>query len=417
MKTPTSFPCGLRPVRCPDDREAMTLIELLVVISILVLLMAIAVPQLKPALESQQSRSVAQNLGVMLQRARLQSLEQGQLLGVRFERYLEYADDTTGTGSGSDACVTFRVVKPNLTNSGSLLKENEGVYIIAGRVHFYEYEPYPNTTDRYHWVWKGIDDARFENITGMVQVGGRLCQYKKSYDAAGNLELTLLDAYNNNINYPVEGLDNAPTAIVDPDTFTGTLGGGIVALGDSFTNTAGNPSNYVSPQPFFIYSTIVAQPSLATPTVLPSGCIIDLRWSGTSDPRAYTSGSSRSICDQTNCFWDNGKDITLMFSPEGSVERIFIGNDMSNCIFPTEPIHFLIGDWDQLRSHAGVKEDPRNNYELSRNYWVSIDPRNGTVVTNEVYPVVPVDRNNPTLDEIRDSRRFADEINLNYGGF
>ncbi len=133
----------------------------------------------------------------------------------------------------------------------------------------------------------------------------------------------------------------------------------------------------------------------------------------------------------------NSGSITILFSPDGYVDRIAFGDDASTSEFPTEPIHLLVGTWDQLSSHGDGRDEIRDNYEYVSNFWVSIDPRTGMVSVNEVNPVKIIrDGTNTTYDAavypngyvdqgsgqnfygiLRETRRFANDFQRNYGGF
>lgn len=64
----------------------MTLVELLVVISIMLLLVAIAIPVMRPAMESRQIREAARSVNVFFSTARSAAVEAGRPIGVEIAR-------------------------------------------------------------------------------------------------------------------------------------------------------------------------------------------------------------------------------------------------------------------------------------------------------------------------------------------
>ena len=78
----------------------MTLVELLVVVTIAVVLVAAAVPMMKPALQSSRVREVSRQLNVFLQVARARAIETGRTAGIWIER------DTPGSNASPTHCRT-----------------------------------------------------------------------------------------------------------------------------------------------------------------------------------------------------------------------------------------------------------------------------------------------------------------------
>jgi prepilin-type N-terminal cleavage/methylation domain-containing protein len=69
------------------SRKGLTLIELLVVISIMVILVAVSVPMLKPMLQSQKQRKAAEALAAVLQTARFKAMESGDTYGIKLIKF------------------------------------------------------------------------------------------------------------------------------------------------------------------------------------------------------------------------------------------------------------------------------------------------------------------------------------------
>ena len=97
---------------------------------------------------------------------------------------------------------------------------------------------------------------------------------------------------------------------------------------------------------------------------LPLRAVIDMQFSGTDD---------HSIGADTNL------PVYIMFSPNGSLERVYHHGEMHPGI---EPIFLLVGK--QERVPAGSAEDGLANWQDTKNLWVTLNPQTGLVTTTEV---------------------------------
>ncbi len=152
------------------------------------------------------------------------------------------------------------------------------------------------------------------------------------------------------------------------------------------------------------------RPTMTAPIGLPQGAVVDLEWSGT---------------DAADGLFALGYNVTVMFSPDGSVDYVENNGRYS----PSDTIYFLIGRWDRI-SALGIEpldpsdpntewrplvEDGLWNYEDSTNAWVSINPTSGLVTTTEVSS--PVDYLvGDSFGGLYESREFARMSKRNIGG-
>ncbi|OHB71704.1 MAG: hypothetical protein A2V70_08025 [Planctomycetes bacterium RBG_13_63_9] len=152
-----------------------------------------------------------------------------------------------------------------------------------------------------------------------------------------------------------------------------------------------------APVPYAIFRRPVK--SAAAPLQLPTGAVVDLEASGTDD----------------HLFGVGTAPVTIMFSPNGSLERVYEGG---NPVVPvTEPIFLLVGRRERVTGlplSANPSDEEKPNWADPANLWVSINPQTGLVTTTENNPVSPmlVDYTDPTtwLDpHIRAARTFARE--------
>ncbi len=151
-------------------------------------------------------------------------------------------------------------------------------------------------------------------------------------------------------------------------------------------------------------------PSAAPPLQLPNGAVIDLPASGLG-AGGYEFRPLDTDTDDTNPMRDN-RPVIILFSPNGSVERIYWGRDRSKAVrgsYATLPISLLVGRRENIVSSLGrldLTEDPLLTPEQTTqlnvldlgNVWITLNPQSGLVGVTEnavVVPPVDFDYNNP----------------------
>jgi hypothetical protein len=136
--------------------------------------------------------------------------------------------------------------------------------------------------------------------------------------------------------------------------------------------------------PFQIYR----KPRQATgaPVMLTGNVVIDLTKSGMgAGGTEFQEGGSRQLI--------------IMFSPAGNVDRVYI-NDKSS-LTPTSPIHLLLGRFDKVGKEEQLKD--------KMNFWVSIGNQSGQVTTS------PIMTGSGGTGGVREARRDAISM-LGMGG-
>jgi prepilin-type N-terminal cleavage/methylation domain-containing protein len=123
---------------------------------------------------------------------------------------------------------------------------------------------------------------------------------------------------------------------------------------------------------------------------LPARTVIDLEASGIDSAPALLEGPVPG----------EFPPITIMFSPNGTVDQIHVGTAIRRV---AEPVFLLIGK--QERVPAGTAEDGLDNWEDLQNFYVTLNAQTGMVITTEV----------AKGDTLFDSRDFARE-GQNIGG-
>ena len=107
--------------------------------------------------------------------------------------------------------------------------------------------------------------------------------------------------------------------------------------------------------------------SHGAPLQLPAGAVIDLQFSGWEN-----AGQQFSLGAGT-------QPIVLVFSPKGSLERIYYENTV---VLPTQPVYLLIGARERVP--AGSAADGLDNWQDRNNLWVTVNAQTGLVTTHPV---------------------------------
>jgi len=105
----------------------------------------------------------------------------------------------------------------------------------------------------------------------------------------------------------------------------------------------------------------------ATPLQLPAAAVVDLQWSGID----------------TGFFGATAADVTVLFSPNGSVSCIYYGNTRLDVV---QPVFLLIGKREKVSPGTYSAADPATwaNWQDLTNFWVAINPQTGLVTTDVV---------------------------------
>ncbi len=145
-------------------------------------------------------------------------------------------------------------------------------------------------------------------------------------------------------------------------------------------------TSWSQPVPYRIFRAPIK--GYAQPLQLPAAVVVDLFASGEGESYNWASG-----------------DVTILFSPNGSVECIFVGGNRNEVV---EPIYLLVGKRERLENttyNQNATESELTNYQDLNNLWVTINPRTGLVQTEPV-AAIPDDSTTPISDS-RDLARKA----------
>ncbi len=401
----------------------MTLVELMIVTSIILMLVVISVPVVKPMLESRKQADAAQTLSIYLNSARIRASETGRECGVLFERY---TDNNRMEGPDvlypyNDTCLIARQVEtpPVYTGSVGVLVSVEPIYEVndkngnlfdnyngqVANIVFHKWDSVNRVWSRSPKKPSQPNDLRTvcydENPywNNLVRRGDRI-----QFDGQGPFYTIVQEG-----SYPdqVEGnrtRDNAyfnKNPAVQPDLRCPMIAvRGRVEGGKDMFDIRRIPET--APVPFKVIR--APQPTLAPPIGFPTGIIVDLQYSG------IDSFGTRNASADGHFLWSgvgsdfrprSGADresVIVMFSPSGSVSLV-----RGDYVLDKDgPIHFLLGRWDRAAGEWSQDEnkswtvradmspyppdDELRNFQDLSNMWVTVDQYTGRVTTNPMAP-------------------------------
>lgn len=345
-------------------RRGVTLLELLVVITIILILLAVMVPRLRPMMEQRRMREAARTVSVFFGAARSRAMETGRPVGVAIERLKIQPD----------AAVALRMVEEPPLYAGDVI----GARVRVRRL---------GTTNRFQVLFATPGDvAAMLTQVVPVHVGDRV---RFEFQA---------------VPYRVLGLDmnldGNPDA--DPDDMIGDPGfpvgvnpvvmlveldaaEGVVPAWPSATPNAPWPpqGNGVGSRPLAFQITRRPQPTAAAPVRLPGRTVIDLTASGT-DSMALTGpplGFVPVDKDPGTPGVQDPSSVIVMFNPDGRVSTVYY-QDTPRAV--TEVLYFLVGRWERMPAESGgppLAEDGLSNWQDITNFWIVINPNTGLVLS------------------------------------
>lgn len=428
---------------CTRCKRGVTLVELLVVIGIMILLVAIAVPTLRPLTEGRKTREASRGVNVFFQAARSRAIKTGRPVGVMFDRLARHPQ----------ACTLLRQAEVPPPYSGNV----EGAIV---RVMDYTYIASTDTWPYDPFYWDGgwpvlkvmVRDVDFSS--GLIQHGDAIQLnhqgpwYTIEYDTSGSWPASfprtppgpssilvpdfLVDA-NGYIDFDSSG-ETVDTDVMGNGWITSrlltltldrrfahrspypearlaaTLAGG----GDVWRTPVVPPAvPRDDPLPrveFQIYRQPV--PSASATYQLPRGTVVDLAASG-FDSQLPDSGTEEVAHTFEPVPTSSGAflPVVVLFSSTGSVQQVYYGRrtyDYSTAPASftgfawggravVEPIHFLVGKEERMpvalrdisvappaTMPAPLADDGLYNRQDATNLWVALNPKTGLVTVAEL---------------------------------
>lgn len=323
------------------SRRAMTLIELLVVIAIMLSMAAVTIPQLQPAMENRRMREAGRSVATYFGSARTKALETGRPCGVTIEQ-LRNSDDALILDSGGNpvnASIVLRQAIVPLPYGGDSVNSLGRIKMDSDGL---------NDPEKKAWF-----KAELPISSKMVKPGD-LIQF--------NLQGPF---------YKIESVGDA---------------GAQSTLSLDVRNGQRLPwptSSWSKEMKFKIYRRPV--PSLAKVQPMPPQTAIDLNYCGTKSEISKFAGLTSPV--------------TIVFSPNGSIDRMYVGNAGPTVV--TEPIYLLVGRLDRA---MGINTGTPN-WKDPRCMWIKLSPKTGAITSS----------NCAVRNSAAESRAFAEDA-INTGG-
>jgi type II secretory pathway pseudopilin PulG len=377
-------------------RWGVTLIELLVVVAILMLLAAVALPMVKPAMENRKIREAARAINIFFGVARNHAIETRRPCGVLLQRTVNRPNVVT--------VLQLVEIPPvyvgdtaNATISLTFEKIDAGVAILKATL--------PANTISPATIRRG----------DLIQVNHQGPWY------------TVTD-------------DEAPTdEIYDTTGYVKVFKDTAVTFHLAFRLAPGatlpwNPSSPALPyavarQPYDdVNGTLQARHGAVPPLTLPSDVAIDLGVSG-------TASLVGRFCETND---SQIESVIFIFSPTGSVERVVsvVTSVTDRQFYATEPIYLMVGKTSQVRMPEELPlpspvpngwtppEDARPNWLDPESLWVTLTPQTGlvTVAENKYIDLPPQsasfewDDRKTWLSSVKAVRQYARETQSAKGG-
>ena len=350
-----------KSARVQRGRSGMTLIELLVAISILVIIAAILVPQLRFASADRNIREASRMVASLFAEASQRASNEG-VSGVVIERNPNITDGT-GAYAGTSLFI-LREVPPYIgtgtVGSGSVTGSGAVQYVQASPVSFpmqpqnlNEFDP-DNPSAPFDDIWI---PAPFEE--GIVQAGDQVSFNGQS------LRLTIVSLIEETHfdGSPVLRLELQPP---EPDSF---VAGNIPPL--NITDNSGSSQLTIGSGGF----TVHRQPRrlVSSRIDLPTGYLVDLRLSGEHN----TSGTSVFSLDPRATVTPDTvpNSVGLLFNGRGEVDR-YLFTDAAGVrqrTIPTQPVYLMVREYSADEGGETIQ----NVLSSENQMWVTVDATTG----------------------------------------
>lgn len=393
----------------PPSRRGLTLIELLIVSVILVTLVATALPVLTPSTTERRLREATRGLNTYITKVQAQAIGSGRPVGIALKRLSSETDNADARG----VCLEVFTVEQPAPYAG--FDQNSAVRVaLNGSASDPVINGYSWPTVIIDFVNRGANNNN-DGLSagwdadlfppGLIRPGDVI-------EVQGNrYELLALTTANNLQNgyYTEENhrLTNAtPTRIVArPLNDSGQVLNPVYANNGNRLTSQGLASIALDRddtfRPFWTEASaykILRQPvtTSAAPYELPEGVAIDLEASGVVGEvpfHFFDDTSSKAFVN--NVETENDQPIYIMFTPEGSVERVqMLRNGGRVTGAPVGNVSLLVGRRELIPASTTVDltSSNQNELELEKNKlnwlnlesrWVTIGAQSGSVVTTE----------------------------------
>ena len=372
-----------------QPRSGMTLIELLVAVSILVIIAAILVPQLRFASADRNIREASRTLASLFADASQRAINSGTA-GVVIERNPNIVDEATGIAYAGTSMFILREVPPYVGNLATDVAE----YVPTNTADVPEVPRHkrfnPDIPADPFFIWI---PAPFEE--GIVQPGDQISFNNQplrfnidsveleTHSADSSLEVLQLQL-SSPFNFVAGNIPPARATLVNPDT-------------GSTASRAEIGTFVVHRQPRKLVSSRVD---------MPTGYLVDLRLSGELDDDSgenfFTFDTRVTVAEGD----PTPNSVAYLFNGRGAIDRFVFSDDSGNRRggLPKEPVYLLV------REYSTEENGERRDIVLSseQQMWVTVEPTTGAA---NVVSGVGVDTSQFTTlpAALREARKLASQ--------
>lgn len=407
-------------LQIPPSRRGLTLIELLIVSVILVTLVATALPVLTPSTTERRLREATRGLNTYITKVQAQAIGSGRPVGIALKR-LSSETGTVSSPRPDDRGVCLEVFTVEQPAPYAGFDQNSAVRVaLNGSASDPVINGYSWPTVIIDFVNRGANNNN-DGLSagwdadlfppGLIRPGDVI-------EVQGNrYELLALTTANNLQNgyYTEENhrlTASTPTRIVArPLNDSGQVLNPVYANNGTRLTSQGLASIALDRddtfRPFWTAPAaykILRQPvtTSAAPYELPEGVAIDLEASGVVGEvpfHFFDDTSSKTFVN--NVETENDQPVYIMFTPEGSIERVqLLRNGGRVTGAPVGNVSLLVGRRELIPASTTVNltSTNQNELELEKNKlnwlnlesrWVTIGSQSGSVVTTENAFVTP----------------------------
>jgi len=405
-------------------RAGLTLIELLIVSVILVTLVATALPVLTPSTTERRLREATRGLNTYITKVQAQAISTGRPVGIALKR-LSGETGTVSSPRPDDRGVCLEVFTVEQPAPYAGFDQNSGVRVaLNGSATDPVITGYSWPTVIIDFVTRGSATQQgVDNLPpgwdadlfapGLIKPGDVIEVQGNRYELlalGSDVGSTVLNGFYSEAHLRAGA--STPTRIVaQPLNDSGQVINPVYANNGNRLTSQGLASIALDRddrfRPYWTQPAaykILRQPTTtsAAPYELPEGVAVDLEASGVVGEvpfHFFDDTSSKAFVN--NVETENDLPIYIMFTPEGSIERVqFVRNGGRVTGAPTGNVSLLVGRRELIPASTTVNLTSNNETELEleknklnwlnlESRWVTIGAQSGSVVTTENAFVTP----------------------------
>ncbi len=324
--------------------RGMTLVELLMVVAIMTILLAVAIPMVRPAFRNRQLREASRQVNVFIAATKAVAVETGRPVGVWIERQWNVDNQVYATR------LFTAEVPPSF--SGAVMGSRAMVEFPSS-VSFTPPIPDPN--------WPYEFDASVLGRLQFVLPDG----VTADANTVGLLNNMISDLELFSIRFDFKGRYYA--CVRSGSDYLISIPNGV---------PPGTLMGMVSAEPGQPYE-ISRGPtkSIVNPLTLPGDTVLDLSVSGVGLGQYATAlGYTSAVAPA------DPRPVIVLFHPSGQLGQVYVDGTPKT---PTGPLYLLIGRRSKLATAATPYTEEASNLADPTNIWVTVNNRTGAITTDD----------------------------------